>query len=194
MKTSTVVSCLFLILFSQNAFSQALKMYVTLNPAGDFVAENKKVTGVAYENPDGSVEAKDVKVVVSAFDSGISLRDEHMVNKYLEAPKFPEILLKAAKGRDGKGEAIIVVKGKQAKVAGTYVKGKDKLKATFNTKVSSFGIGDISYKGIGVEDDVKIEVLLPLQKKGASAAAASNAVTAKASAKPVAKPAVKDKK
>ena len=166
-------------------------MFVTLNPAGDFVAENEKIDGKAFENADGSVEATNIKLTVKEFKTGITLRDNHMIEKYFEAAKHPEILLKAAKGQNGKGQAIIVVKGKSAKVSGTYMKGKDKLKAIFNAKISDFGIADINYKGIGVEDEVKIEVIVPLEKKaGASAPAAA----AKQTTKPVAKPAVKEKK
>jgi hypothetical protein len=186
---------LFLSVLISFQFGQAqnLKMYVTLNPAGDFVAENDQVIGKAYENADGSIQASNIKVLVKEFKSGITLRDEHMINKYLEAAKFPEILLKGAKGLNGKGQAIIVVKGKSRQVAGTYMKGKDKLKATFNVKISSFGIADINYKGIGVEDSVKIEVILPLEKK-TNVSPNAPAAAAKQNTIPVAKPPVKEKK
>ena len=188
-----VKTALVILLFPFFANAQ-LKLFVTLNPAGDFVAENETVEGKAFENPDGSVEANNIKLTVKEFKTGITLRDNHLIEKYLEASKHPEILLKVAKGRNGKGEAIITVKGKSAKVAGTYIKGKDKLKAMFNAKISDFGIADINYKGIGVEDEVKIEVMLPLEKKAGAAASAAPKQSSKQTAKPVAKPVVKDKK
>lgn len=156
--------------FSQ-AHAQNLKLYVTLNPAGDFVAESDQVSGNAVENPDGSVEATNIKVPVKSLKSGISLRDDHMAEKYLEASKYPDITLKIAKGKEGKGLAILVIKNKEGKVAGSYAKGKDQLKAVFKLKTSDFGISDINYKGVGVEDEVKVEVVVPLVKKAASAAA-----------------------
>ena len=54
----------------------------------------------------------------------------------------------------------------------------------FNTKISAFGITDISYKGVGVEDDVKVEVLVPLVKK--SSAVNTSAPVTNATKKPVA--------
>lgn len=167
------------------ARAQNLKLFVTLNPAGDFVAESDKVSGNAVENPDGSVEAANIKVPVKSLKSGISLRDEHMVEKYLEASKYPEITLKLAKGKDGKGIGILVVKGKEGKIAGNYAKNKDHLKAAFKMKTSDFGITDINYKGVGVEDEVKVEVMVPLVKKTAAAAPAAKA--AATTAKPAAK-------
>lgn len=190
---SKFILFLFVAISFQTAKAQNLKMFVTLNPAGDFVAENEQIVGKAYENADGSIEATNIKLMVKEFKTGISLRDNHMIDKYFEAAKHPEILLKAAKGQNGKGQAIIVVKGKSAKVSGTYLKGKDKLKAMFDAKISDFGIADINYKGIGVEDVVKIEVILPLEKKSAGATNVP-AAAAKKPAKPVAKPAVKEKK
>jgi polyisoprenoid-binding protein YceI len=169
---SKLILALFVVCSFQLVKAQNLKMFVTLNPAGDFVAENEKIDGKVYENADGSVEASNIKLAVKEFKTGITLRDNHMVEKYLEASKYPEILLKIAKGKNGKGEAIITVKGKSAKVSGSYMKGKDKLKALFNAKISDFGIADINYKGIGVEDEVKIEVILPLEKKTGGAAPA----------------------
>lgn len=152
------------LLTSSYAWSQNLKLSVVLSPAGDFVAESNQVSGFVVQNPDGSVQATGIKLPVKSLNSGISLRDDHMTNKYLEASKYPEIILKIAKGKDGKGEAILIVKDKQAKVSGTYEIKGDKFEASFPVKISAFGIENISYKGIGVDDEAKVEVELPLKK------------------------------
>ncbi len=159
---------LLVLLYSTSAFSQNLKAFISLSPAGDFIAQSSEVKGQATENADGSVEAKDIKVAVKSLNTGITLRNDHMNNKYLEAEKYPDITLKIAKGKNGKGEAIIILKGKQAKVSGNYIKGKDKLKASFTIKLSDFGIDDINYKGVGAEDEVKVEVTVPLVKVAAT--------------------------
>ncbi|MCC2679583.1 MAG: hypothetical protein K0R29_2159 [Pseudobdellovibrio sp.] len=185
-----LVILLSFVVFTQ-AHAQNLKLYVTLNPAGDFVAESDSVSGQAIENPDGSVEATMIKVPVKTLKSGISLRDDHMAEKYLEASKYPDIVLKIAKGKDGKGIGILIVKGKEGKIAGNYATKKDQLKAAFKMKISDFGITDISYKGVGVEDEVKVEVLVPLVKKAAAPAAPAAKPAAKAAAKPAVAPAVK---
>lgn len=157
-----------------SAWSQNVKVAVTLNPAGDFVAESNSVVGKATEDDKGMIEASDLKLDVKTLKTGISLRDEHMINKYLEAAKYPEIVVKLSKGKDGKGLAALVIKGKQGKVSGTYEKvGADKVKAKFDLKLSDFDIKDISYKGIGVEDVVKVEAIVPLVKKTAVAPTAA---------------------
>lgn len=153
---------------SSLSWSQSLKLSVTLNPAGDFVAESNQVSGFVTEGSDGMLQATDVKLPVKSLKSGISLRDDHMVNKYLEASKYPEITMKIAKGKNGNGVAILVVKGKEAKVKGTYTVKGDKISASFPVKISGFGIEDISYKGIGVDDEVKVEVELPIKKTASS--------------------------
>lgn len=166
-----------------SAWSQNVKVAVTLNPAGDFVAESNSVVGKATEDAAGMIEASDLKLDVKTLKTGITLRDEHMINKYLEAAKYPEVVVRLAKGKDGKGLAAVVMKGKEGKVNGTYEKvGADKVKVKFDLKLSDFGIKDISYKGIGVEDIVKVEATVPLVKKAAAAAAAPEAGKAKPAA------------
>lgn len=161
----------FLFTLSLKVWSQNVKVFVVLSPAGDFIAESNSVIGQATEDEKGLIEASNIKIDVKTLKTGIGLRDEHMVNKYLEAAKYPEILLKLAKGSAGKGVAILVIKSKEAKVSGTYEKvGTDKIKAKFDVKLSDFNIKDISYKGIGVDDVAKVEVTLPLTKKAVVAA------------------------
>jgi hypothetical protein len=166
-------------LLSLSVHAASVKVFVSLSPAGDFIAETETVSGSAVVGDNGAVEASNIRVPVKTLKSGINLRDQHMINKYLEADKYPEVILKIGKGSAGKGEAILVIKGKEGKVAGTYGTSANALKAEFNLKISDFGITDISYKGVGVEDEVKVVAVVPLVKKSAAAAA-----------KPVAKPAV----
>ncbi|MGZ3691370.1 MAG: YceI family protein [Pseudobdellovibrio sp.] len=156
------------LLFSLQSFAQHVKLSAALNPAGDFVAESDLVTGNAFKNADGSVEAANIKVLAASLKTNVKLRDEHLW-KELDVKAFPEILLKVAKGKDGKGEAILVIKGKQGKVAGTYTEEKGKLNSTFKVSLKAFGFKDIVYKGIGVEDEVMIEVSVPLMPKAGGA-------------------------
>jgi hypothetical protein len=170
------------LLVSLSAAAASVKVYVSLSPAGDFVAETESVVGNAVVGDNGAVEATNIRVPVKSLKSGINLRDQHMINKYLEADKYPDVILKIAKGAGGKGEAVLVIKGKEGKVNGTYGTSATSLKAEFSLKLPDFGITDISYKGIGVEDEVKVVAIVPLVKKSAAAVAPA--------AKPVAKPAV----
>ena len=155
--------------FSVHAASPSVKIYVTLSPAGDFVAETEAVSGNAVVNEAGGVEASNIKVAVKTLKTGINLRDQHLINKYLEADKYPDVILKIGKGAGGKGEAILVVKGKEGKVSGTYGTNANFLKAEFTLKLSDFGIIDVSYKGVGVEEEIKVVAIVPLVKKASAA-------------------------
>lgn len=181
------VSYVAALLFSVSVFATpSVKVSVSLSPAGDFVAETESISGNAVLNDNGSVEASAIKVDVKTLKSGISLRDNHMINKYLEADKYPEIILKIGKGVGGKGDAILIIKGKEGKVNGTYGTNATSLKAEFKLKLSEYGITDINYKGIGVEDEVKVVAIVPLVKKAAAPAPAPTPTQ-----KAVAPPAVK---
>ena len=160
---SFLLTLLFVI--SARAQGPNVKISVSLSPAGDFVAETENVIGNAVLGDNGVVEASNIRVDVKSLKSGISLRDNHMINKYLEAAKYPEVILKIGKGSANKGEAILVIKGKEGKVSGTYATNSQFLKAEFKIKLSDFGITDINYKGIGVEDEIKVVAVVPLVKK-----------------------------
>lgn len=167
-------SSLFLILcFSLSAFAQKsdVKIFVTLSPAGDFVAKTSDVKGSAILNPDGSYTADNVVIDVKSLKTGLSLRDDHMLNKYLEVGKFPQIVLKKAKGANNKGVGILAIKGKEVKVSGTYKASEKTISAEFMMKLKDAGIEDVSYKGVGVEDEIKIVAEIPIQKLAAKVSA-----------------------
>lgn len=158
---------LFLVLFfGLSAFAQKsdVKIFVTLSPAGDFIAKTSDVKGFAVLNPDGSYTADNVIIDVKTLKTGLSLRDDHMLNKYLEVSKFPQIVLKKAKGANNKGEGILAIKGKEIKVAGTYKASAKTISAEFMMNLKDAGIEDISYKGVGVEDEIKIVAEIPIEK------------------------------
>lgn len=175
MKISTVLKCFALIsLFSiSSAFAQqkGMKAYVTLFPAGDFIATTSDITGFAEMVSPNEVKAKDIKVNLKSIKTGMELRDDHGKNKYLEVAKYPEAILVSATGKDGKGSGVLKLHGKEAKVDGTYtiLPGNKFLKAEFKTKLSAHDIKEINYKGVGVDDEVKIEVVVPLQPAAAAA-------------------------
>lgn len=135
---------------------------VSLSPAGNFIAKTEEIKGQATLS-NGQVKADNIVVELKTLTTGISLRDEHLKNKYLEVEKFPEAILTAGSGKDGKGKAQLKVHGIQKEIDGTYEldqKTKE-LNATFNIKLSDFGITGIKYLGVGVKDDVKITATIP---------------------------------
>ncbi len=147
------------------AFAQenTVKAYFVLNPMGDFIGTMKVISG-SVSLQDGKFKGKDIVVDLNSLSTGMELRDDHAKNKYLEVKKYPTAVLLEAVGANGVGKARIKVKDKESLVSGTYKvssSGKN-LKAEFKIKLSSFGIAEINFKGIGVEDEVRIEVVVPV--------------------------------
>ena len=173
------VALLATLLFTQFSLAQQgnAKAFVSLNPAGDFVA-NLKSTGSA-QMAGGKVSAKSIVIDMKSLSTGLDLRDDHAKNKYLEVGKYPEAVLTDATGENGKGQGKLKFHGKENPVTGTYtIQGGKTLQAEFKIKLSDYGISDISYKGIGVEDLVKIEVVVPVMAAAPAAAKPATPVNA----------------
>ncbi|MDX2008725.1 MAG: YceI family protein [Myxococcaceae bacterium] len=152
--------------------------FAGLTKAGDGVASFKGVgpAGFKIEGKTKSVDVKDdgkaITVVVSLKDleTGISLRDSHMREKYLEVDKFPEATLVVAndqvtwpedgKSSEGQAKGSFTVHGVTKDVSfkykitnsgGTYaVEGE----APVNFK--DHGVNVPSYMGITVKPDITI--------------------------------------
>lgn len=153
---------LFATLLTFSAFAQEATVDVTLSPAGSFKAKTSEVKGMAIQKGD-FVEAQNIAVKLTGLKTGISLRDQH-TKKYLETDKHPEAILVSAKGKDGKGEGVIKIKGIERKIAGTYKIVGDKLQASFPVKFSEFNITGVKYMGVGVQDEGVINVSVPFKK------------------------------
>ncbi len=137
---------------------------VTLNPAGDFKAEISDVKGEAIIDGD-TVRAEKVVAELKSLKTGMTLRDKHAKDKYLEVATFPVVELVSAIGKGGKGKGRIKMKNIEKDVEGTYKIEGGELKADFPIKLSDFKITGIKYMGIGVEDVVKVRVTIPARKK-----------------------------
>jgi polyisoprenoid-binding protein YceI len=136
---------------------------VNLSPAGNFQAKTNSVTGSAKVTGD-SVTATNIKVPMNSLKTGIELRDKHMKEKYIETAKFPDAELIEATGKGGKGRGKLKFHGVEKEVTGTYkIVGKE-MEAEFPIKLSEFGITGIKYMGVGVKDDVKVTITVPVTK------------------------------
>lgn len=144
------------------AFANNLQIDVALSPAGSFKAETKKVTGTARRTADG-IEATDVVIDMKSLTTGISLRDKH-TREHLLADKYPQAKLIKATGRNGKGKATLEVRGKTTEVNGTYTIEGNVLKAEFPMKLTDLDIKGVRYMAVGVKDEVKVHIELPLQE------------------------------
>ncbi|MCS6838035.1 MAG: YceI family protein [Bdellovibrionaceae bacterium] len=132
-----------------------------LSPAGQFDAKTKTIEGkVTVKN--NEVSAQNIKVPLNTLETGIKLRDEHMKDKYLDVKKYPYATLKVGKGVDGKGDGEIEIRGITKKIQGTYKIEKNILEAEFPLKLSDFEIKGIRYMGVGVKDEVRVIVKMPI--------------------------------
>jgi polyisoprenoid-binding protein YceI len=152
------------------AQAQEAAVDVSLTPAGSFTAKTSEIKGYAEQRAD-EVEAHDIVVGLKSIATGVDLRDEH-TRKQLDVVKFPEAVLVSAKGKGGKGEGLIRIRGVEKKISGTYKMDGDHLVANFPLALSDFGIGGIRYMGVGVDDQVKLTVRVPIKKAAATTTAA----------------------
>jgi polyisoprenoid-binding protein YceI len=105
------------------------------------------------------------EVKLDNFDTGLSLRNKHLREKYLETEKYPmaKLWLKPVsipKHGFFNWEGKLTLHGTKKKVEGTAFIGDGKVEAKFNILMSEFNIQKASYAGVGVDDKVSIIVKL----------------------------------
>jgi polyisoprenoid-binding protein YceI len=157
----SAAACLVVLCFSSLTFAQSVSVDVVLNPMGDFKAKTSDVKGFATVKGD-EVTASDVRVNLKSLKTGVEVRDKH-TQKHLQTDKFPEAILVSATGKGGKGKGKIKIKGIEKDIAGTYKVDGKVLNAEFPLNLTDFDIKDINYMGVGVEDQVKLKVSIPVK-------------------------------
>lgn len=155
---------LFLWVFAPVGRSQAdgpsVTVKVGLFPAGSFEVVSREVVGKGVKKS-GQYRAAEIKVPVKSLETGMSLRDTHLREKLLES-QHPYIIAKDVMAKDGKGTAEIAIAGVSQKISFTYKDLRPGLaEASFNLKLPDFKISGISYKGVGVEDEILLIVTVP---------------------------------
>ncbi len=104
---------------------------------------------------------------VKSLKTGIELRDRHLQEKYLDAEKFPLILLQVKGDLPSSGEGLfegeLDLHGKKVPVKGAlagYVmkEGKASFSASFSISLSQFEIAIPKYLGITIADRVDVTV------------------------------------
>lgn len=139
--------------------AQQVSAEVVLSPMGNFKVVFSEVKGRAVINKD-EVFIENTIVNLKSLKTGLELRDKHTL-KHLEVDKNPEAILVKATGKGGTGKGVLKFMGTEKEISGKYSLDGDLLKAEFTLKLSDFGISDVNYMGVGVEDDVVIKVNLP---------------------------------
>jgi polyisoprenoid-binding protein YceI len=131
---------------------------------------------------DGKTNALDVKedganyvvtVPLKDITTGISLRDNHMRNKYLEVDKFPETHLTFAKsavnvGGEGDAKGTLTLHGKTKELPFHYTTKCNgdvcDAKATIAINMNDFGIVIPVYLGVTMKPDVTVETTFQAKK------------------------------
>lgn len=142
-------------LASTASAKQGVVVKVSLFPIGNFDMESDQIEGKGVKTG-SSYAAKELKVPLSSLKTGISLRDEHMREKLLEK-EHPAIIVRDIVASDGKGTATLTVKGITQPIKFTYKDAGDgTAEATFPVNLPDYKIEGISFKGVGVEDEVQV--------------------------------------
>jgi polyisoprenoid-binding protein YceI len=148
-------------LVSSVAHSSQVELLVKLSPAGSFKATTSSVVGTAKRTGD-KVKASNIVVKLDTLKTGIALRDKHL-KEHLDTKTYPDAVLQTAEGENGKGTATLKIRGQEKTVKGDF-KIKDKtLVADFALLISDFGITGIKYLGVGVKDEIKVTVEVPVE-------------------------------
>jgi polyisoprenoid-binding protein YceI len=145
---------------------------------GSFVGTTEKMKGtVRYDEKGNKLEEAEFTVQVESIDTGMSLRNRHMREKYMDAAKFPEIRFRSGKG-------ISILSGKEQPIGGyVTIKGVEKpvtalvtlengpaadplrVKGKFNVNILDFGIEQPSMAVVKMDPAVDVTVELVLKRK-----------------------------
>ena len=137
---------------------KGVKIFVSLSPAGSFEITGKRFKGGKVTKIGDSFKVNEIYVPTKKLTTGIDLRDEHM----RERIKNENVMVKSATGSGGSGTGVIVVRDIEKEFNFTYkVLNKKYIRATFKLNLSDFKIPNLSYMGVGVEEEIKLEITLP---------------------------------
>jgi polyisoprenoid-binding protein YceI len=110
---------------------------------------------------DGKSIWGEVEVNLADFETGMSLRDDHMLNKYLQVKKYPKakLIVDRVAMTSKTFSGILAIKKDAKPVKGKLLIEGNKLKASFKIQLGDFpSIGVPSWKGKTVADEVTVEV------------------------------------
>lgn len=158
---NTLVLSLLLAGSAAQAGDARVKIHVTLFPAGSFVAESKSLSIGQKGEQGGKLFARNISLQLDTLKTGISLRDQHMRENYFDTARHPHAVLTRAVAKDGKLVGDLNIRGVTKRITGSYEMSGDEFVGKFKTKLSDFQIPPAKYLGVGVQDEVEVEVILP---------------------------------
>jgi len=142
--------------------SGSVTVKIQMRPAGSFEIKTQDIKGQAVQSGN-QVSASNVIVDLRNLKTGIELRDEHTLN-YLDVKNYPEAILLSASGSGGNGTGKIKIRGITKDIAGTYIISNGMLEAEFPLKLADFNITGVRYMNVGVKEEIKLKVSLPVRK------------------------------
>jgi polyisoprenoid-binding protein YceI len=151
-----------------------VRVQCPLTIGGSFEARTKMLTGTLQPGPTASDPlAGEMTVDLRMLDTGIELRNEHLRDTYLEVGKGPDFsqavlsqirLAGVDPARGGKGtfSGMLRLHGMERTVNGqAELRRTDagvRVRASFGVSLKDFGIADPRYLGVGVRDNVTVQV------------------------------------
>jgi len=141
-----------------------------LTIGGEFEAKTTAMTGAVTPANNGVVNGS-FTVDLMKLETGITLRDRHLRNNYLEVQKGPDFAVARMVNLKldrvpGKGtlRGLLTLHGQQREVSGTadiQPQGAGyRVEASFPVRISEFQIPEPTYLGVGVKDEVTVRVKL----------------------------------
>lgn len=141
-----------------------------LTIGGSFEAKTTALSGSVTADGAGAVKGS-FAVDLMKLDTGISLRDRHLCNNYLEVQKgaefatakFENIKIQKLSGKTT-FTGTMMLHGQQREISGNADLQQDgkgyRVDATFPLKISAFQIPEPTYLGVGVSDEISVHVML----------------------------------
>ncbi|MFA5582575.1 MAG: YceI family protein [Bacteriovoracaceae bacterium] len=133
-----------------------VNIHVALTPAGSFNAVTDKVRGKIVKTDTG-FHSKRIEINIQNLKTGIDLRDEHLW-EHLNSKTHSKATLTELKATNGNATAMLEVNGVKVPVSINYVDSGNVVDANFKVKASDFKLPPKSYLGVGVSDEVSINV------------------------------------
>ena len=127
-------------------------------PAGSFQATSLKPKG-DLKKTGNSFSAEKIIVSIESFKTGIDLRDDHFW-KHMKSSTHPKATLSNLKAANGKAIAELELNGIKKPISIIYKEVGSEVHADFTVQASDFKLPKAEYLGVGVSNDVKVNVIL----------------------------------
>ena len=153
-----------------------VRVICPLTIGGSFEAKTTSLTGTLSVDPVATALTGELSVDLKTLDTGISLRNRHMLDNYLEVQKggdFSTARLSnidvgaLTSGSNINGQAPFTARlhlhGRTHAVAGnaklSMHGGSVRVEASFPVRISDYGIADPRHLGVGVKNEVTVRVV-----------------------------------